>query len=47
MRRLQPPPRQTVRPVQEHVLLLAKVSLEEAQEDVQGADHPSRKLRQN
>jgi len=41
MRRLQFPPRQTVRTVQTHVLLLNRVpnsSVEKAQEDVQGAD---------
>jgi len=41
MRRLQFHPRQTVRTVQAHVLLLDRMpknSLEEAQEDVQGAD---------
>jgi len=41
MRRLQFHPRQTVRTVQAHVLLLERVpksSVEEAQEDVQGAD---------
>jgi len=41
MRRLQFHPRQTVRTVQAHVLLLIRVpeiGVEEAQEDVQGAD---------
>jgi len=41
MRRLQLPTCQTVRTVQMHVLLLPllpEVSVEEAQEDVQGAD---------
>jgi len=41
VRRLQLPPLQTLRSVQEHVLLLRRVpevGVEEAQEDVQGAD---------
>ena len=41
MRRLQLPRRETVRTVQAHVLLLIRVpeiGVEEAQEDVQGAD---------
>jgi len=47
VRRLQLPPLQTLRTVQKHVLLLGRVpksSVEEAQEDVQGAENPSRHL---
>jgi len=47
VRRLRLPPHQTLRPVQKHLLLLPllpKTSLEEAQEDVQGPNHPSRHL---
>jgi len=50
MRLLQLPGRETVRTTQSHLLLLAllpEIDVEEAQEDVQGADEGSRRVKQS